>query len=110
MREKINLRMNFQEIMRIMCEGNPGAIEVTCRILQEDHMKGMFVILGLDDMNIRGSKIWVGFKDFCNSDLKVFKENIHERSAEMVKCINEYSGSKELAVTQGASFRGGHGL
>ncbi len=63
-------------------------------------------------MNIRGSQIWVGYKDHCKQDIEAFKTAISQRDQAMVDTINsecfqpdlDYEGYKEKAVTSGASF------
>lgn len=88
MRQKIELTMDTMDTIRIMSEGNPGAISVIMKLMENDPDKGIFKILDLDDMNIRGSQIWVGYKDHCGQDLEKFKQAIHDRDPEMVRTIN----------------------
>jgi hypothetical protein len=57
-------------------------------------------------MNIRGSQIWVGYKDFAHEDINVFKEALLKRDEEMVNMINDECASYgEIAVTHGGSYR-----
>ena len=42
-------------------------------------MDGIFDILSLDDMNMRGSQIWVAYKDHCGQDIEKFIACIKER-------------------------------
>lgn len=107
MREKLKGHQDIGEALLIMSEGNPGAVSVLTKLL-EGGMNDLMVILDLDDMNIRGEQIWLGYKDFANCDLEVFKKAARNRSLEMVQKINaemSYSPTKELAVTGGASFK-----
>lgn len=106
MRKNINLHMNIQTVIMEMSEGNPGAVSVLTQILT-NHPMGFASILSLDDMNIRGSQIWVGYKDHCKENLQIFIDCITKRDKEMVDTINDYnklSGNKEICVTSGASF------
>lgn len=59
-----------------LSEGNPGAVSVLLELFQHnatidpDSAFGpISSILHLDTLGIYGSKIWVLFKDCCNSDL-----------------------------------------
>ena len=67
---------------------------------------GVMLLLGLDDMNIRGSQIWEAYKYLYNEDGKKFAEAIKARDEKMVQFINEEMASVggEKAVTGGASF------
>ena len=104
MRKKIGANMNMSEIITTMTEGSPGALSVLMELIK-DHVMGFMDVLSLDDMNIRGEQIWLGYKDFSNMDLDKFKDNIKKRCPEMVALINERSGTSERAVTAGASFK-----
>ena len=103
-RKPIQLTDTMMDTMVKMSEGNPGGL----RVLLEVYSKDPLMILGLDDMNIRGWQIWVGYKDFCKCDLDLFIEKIKERSGDMVDIINQEAirgGYPVRAVTSGASFR-----
>jgi len=100
-RKRIELTDSVMDVLMNMSEGNPGAITVLAEMLNRD---GLMDILTLDDMNIRGSQIWLGFKDFAGEDMDVFMAAIKERSQDMVNKINEMSGPGEQAVRSGASF------
>ena len=52
-----------------MSEGNPGAITVMTEMIKKDLLSGMASIFIIDDMNIRGSQIWICYKDVCNCDI-----------------------------------------
>jgi hypothetical protein len=108
MREKIELDGTNVDMAVKMSEGNPGALSVLIQLM-EMGMDGFMVIMHLDDMNIRGSQIWVGYKDFCGEDIEKFKETVEARSPEMVEVINQMPsgalGTEEKAVTNGGSYR-----
>lgn len=86
-----------------MSEGNPGAISVLTKLLTRED--GIAAMLHLDDMNIRGTQIWIGFKDHCGCDIDKFFEAISTRDEGMVTTINkegEMGNHAELAVKSGA--------
>ena len=103
-RRKIGLMSSSLEVAEIMSEGNPGALHVICDLLKA---KDIFSILGLDDMNLRGSLIWLAYKDYCKCDLPQLIGAISSRDPEMVAFINQYcnrAGVAEKAVISGASY------
>ena len=105
-REKIGLMSTGMDTMVVMSEGNPGALSVLAELMKSDEL-AMIDILHLDDMNIRGWQIWVGYKDHCGEDLSKFRQCIKDRDEGMVETINKKAAQmedSELAVQQGASF------
>lgn len=104
-REKITGSDNLQSIMVKMSEGNPGALSVLVQMREKQGEMAFMEMLSLDDMNIRGSQIWLGYKDHCGEDIDKFLKCVKDRDDEMVKTINEYPDGKELAVHGGASFK-----
>lgn len=104
MRKKISITDPASMIAK-MSEGNPGAFSVLVEMLNREF--GLFDILNLDDMNIWGPMIWIGFKHHCGEDLEKFVECCKKRDPEMVATINreaEMAGRPERAVVGGASF------
>jgi len=89
-----------------MSEGNPGAANVLGQMMQKDPDTGLIKILHLDDMNIRGTQIWLGFKDHCGQDMERFMQAILDRDQQMVDEINSHvpGNHTEIAVTSNASF------
>lgn len=97
-RPQIELNMSYMDLMILMSEGNPGALTVLAEMFKRGD-NGIMAMLHLDDMNIRGSQVWVGYKDHCGHDLDKFLECIRERSPEMVQTINQIcAGYGEIAV------------
>lgn len=103
---KINHDMTLKDVIFIMSEGNPGAISVIMKLLEEDQTTGFFDILNLDDMNMRGSAIWIAYKDFCGCDLQKFQYAVRNRNKEMVELVKnemERSGNPSDIVQFGGS-------
>lgn len=110
-RKEVDLKMTTMDLIVMMSEGNPGALRVLAEIMQTKN--GFLTILNLDDMNIRGTQIWIGYKDHCGQIMDRFMEAIHKREQGMVDCINKVGkqGNHEhLAVTGGASSPGKRGF
>ena len=102
MREKIKLSDKMVDVIIKLSEGNPGAVTVLTALLAEDYDRNFLLILTLDDMNIRGSQIWVGFKDHCNSDMDWFKRAIATRDPDMVETINAACDGEKAVVSGGS--------
>ena len=58
--------------------------------MQKEKEYGFEAALHLDDLGIKGSKIWIGFKDYCKQDLEKFYDLVMERNKDMIKFINSY--------------------
>jgi len=104
MREKIGLMTTQKETMVMMSEGNPGALTVIMQIMKADPLEGFMTLLNLDDMNIRGPQIWLGYKRHCGEDIKKFIECAKNRDEDMVATINREHSEEGEAVTGQASF------
>lgn len=100
-REKIDLNDTTMDVILKMAEGNPGGASVLADLLKTGDL---FLILSLDDMNIRGSQIWVAYKDHCNEDINALIECIKSRDEQMVDTVNA-NAPGHFAVTRGASFK-----
>lgn len=104
-RKKIELNDSVFDVIYKMSEGLPGAIVGITELMKSDEA-GFMLLLGLDDMNIRGSQIWQAYKYLYNEDGKKFAEAVRKNDKKMVDFINEELASVggEKAVTGGASF------
>lgn len=111
-RKKIELSDTTADVLLKMAEGNPGAITVLTAILDTYGNEGLMLILSLDDMNVRGSQIWVGYKDYCGEDINKFVQCINDRDRDMLNTINsqcyrpeiDNDACQHMAVRSGASF------
>ena len=72
-----------------MAEGNPGALIAIMRLLN-DTEDGILALLHLDEMGIRGYKIWVGYNDYCNNNLEKFYNCCLNREEKMRKFIEDF--------------------
>ena len=71
--------MNYKEAISVMSDGNPGAINVMCMLINHDPVKGQVALCHLDDMGIYGSQIWIAYKDICGQDIELLMKKIYER-------------------------------
>lgn len=104
MNERIELTDSLLDVMLKMSEGNPGAASVCAQLMKETEkidpdniMGGMGVILSLDDMGIRGPKIWMLYKDVCKENLTYLNAVMRGRqlghlSSEKIKHAIEHYG------------------
>lgn len=104
-REPVTLSMTPFDLIVLLSENNPGALRVLSELLERSSL-GFFLALHLDDMNIRGTQIWVGYKDHCDQDIKKFAECITRRDLHMIKTINRECG-EPFAVQYGGSLNRG---
>lgn len=111
-REEIQLSDNLQHVIIKMSEGNPGALNVLMQILKKFSKapEDAFIqYLFLDDMNIRGTQIWIGYKEYCKCDIDKFVQCIKDHDEGMIAEINDWGkrGNHDwLAVKAGASVTG----
>lgn len=104
-REQIELNDSILTALVKMAEGVPGAIVGLSALLKADKTGGM-LLLGLDDMNIRGSQVWEAYKYLYHENAERFAQAVSKRDPKMVDFINQEMASvgEEKAVTGGASF------
>lgn len=108
-REELRLNENLTAWAVKVSEGNPGAATVIAQALKKYHEEAAVIILFLDDMNIRGAQIWIGYKDYCGCDIDKFIGCIKEKDQAMIEKINEESRKANIpwkAVPHSASVLG----
>jgi len=104
-REPLDVHDRMRMIL-IMMEGNPGALTVLKKLLGDGltmQAENLMHVLDADDMNIRGSQLWVAYNDVCKMNIEVLKKKLRDRDPEMVAVINRECPECEPAVTGGAS-------
>lgn len=70
--EEIKLTDTVRDVIKKMADGNPGAVIVLHGILKEgskidQYCQPIMHVLALDDLGIRGDRIWILYKDRCGS-------------------------------------------
>jgi hypothetical protein len=108
-RKEVQLNMSFMELVQLLAEGNPGAVTVMLELLSRDKNFGFMTLLSLDDMNIRGTQIWIAFKDYCNQDYAKLENAIKTRDPLMIEKINaegKLGNHPHRAIHSGASQPG----
>lgn len=84
-----------------LSEGNPGAINAMMIVYTGVSRKAVPFLIGLDDMNIRGSQIWVAFKDAASGDPQKLAELVIARDKSLVATVNRECPHKPQAVAGG---------
>ncbi|PHS61236.1 MAG: addiction module antidote protein, HigA family [Thalassobium sp.] len=79
MTARIKIDMSMEEIVSVMCEGNPGGMSAIMSLLKDtkkidpqEFMEGFGHILFLDTMQIYGSHIYILWNDVCKRDSMAF--------------------------------------
>ena len=75
---RIQLEMPLMDIIKVMSEGNPGALRVVMELLTDggkidtqDVFEGFGSVMGLDNLDLYGPKIWMLYKDVCGENLSL---------------------------------------
>ena len=105
-REPIGLQDSFMQVVTKLSEGNPGALTVLMALLkrQDTDPPGLITMLDLDDMGMRGSQIWVAYKDHCGHDIEKLVELCRSRDQDMIDTVNRMCGGYGyVAKAHGAS-------
>lgn len=87
--EKLNLNDSMATVVMKMSGGNPGALRVCTELLA--HPDGT-LLLHMDDMGIRGSSIWLAYKDFAGQNIEVLAKALKDRDQAMVNTIRAAGG------------------
>ena len=74
--EIITSDMSMEDVIILMSERNPGAINVLMQMMNDTDITSFFNILYLDSAGIRGSKIWMLYSDCCNKNYKKFSRTL----------------------------------
>lgn len=104
-RKEIELNGTEMDLLLTMAEGNPGAARALGEMMSTTD--GFMNVLDLDDMNIRGTQIWVAYKAHCQCNISKLNHCIRERDPDMIETVNKEGlrGNHQWkAVTSGASF------
>lgn len=88
-----------------LVDGNPGALRVVIQAMEENITLAISGLERLERGEIRGSEIWILFKDICKSDTTKFLSVVNARPMEdlkqsiyMVTHPGELDGSRATAV------------
>lgn len=72
-----------------LSEGNPGAATALSRLAAtQDDFESL--LENLEEHDMHGPYIWVGFKDHCGQDVERFAQCLREDDEEMLAEVEEY--------------------
>jgi hypothetical protein len=108
-RQPIHWDDSLREVTLKMAEDNPSAMRVLMKILGKFGYGGLSLILQMDDMNIRGKQIWVGYRYHCDADIDQFVRCIRDRDPEMIETINR-EGRKGMYPHKASRVSGKRGF
>ena len=104
-RENLDSVDTVQDLVVLMAEGNPGGLNVMMGLLKENGTEiGAALIVKLDEMNMRGPQIWVGYKDHCGQDLEAFAKAIIDGDQSMVDKVNQECYHPNLVEQYGEAY------
>jgi hypothetical protein len=98
-RRPLKLDGTVLDLVLTMSEGNPGALSVLMSFIENKNGATAFDVLHLDAMNMRGSQIYVGFKDFAHGDMPTFIKAIRARDPLLVQVVNDECASYGFLAT-----------
>jgi hypothetical protein len=92
MNDKINPEDSPFDAIEKMSEGNPGALTALTDVLESKGVKDTFeFMMNLDLRRVYGSKIWIGYKDYCNQDADQFHKFVMDDNEELFNYIEKES-------------------
>jgi hypothetical protein len=78
-----------------LCAGNPGAIRVCTELVKtggDDPFKGFMLLLDADDMGLKGSSLWIAYKDHCGQDINKLADSLRSRDKAMIATVRASGG------------------
>ena len=101
-RKPIDFYSTTKDALTLMMEDSAGALSVLEKISTKYPDELIIIMRHLDDMNIRGKQIWVGYS-YCDENIDKFIKAISKRDRDMINKINqECLENKHKAVFGGA--------
>lgn len=101
--EKITVNDTFEDIIIKLSMGNPGAVTVCASVVNKVGLDGFITLCHLDDMKIRGSNIWICYKEYCNFDIDKFIDLIKKQDHEMKNFVYNHPGFQQYNFELGRS-------
>lgn len=84
----------MKETVLELAEGNPGAA-VALSELVKTQSDAPTLLSTLQERDVRGPYVWVGYKDHCGEDVDEFAEAIRTKSDALFEEIEEYRELRE---------------
>lgn len=102
-----NLNMTTMDVVKVMAGGNPGALTVCIKLLQQGDqidpqsaVGGFGSIMMLDTLDIYEHRIWMFYKDVCGENLSVMCAVMRANQ------LGQLEGCTTKAINQAIDNRG----
>jgi hypothetical protein len=82
--QELSRDMSIEHTLIQMTEGHPGCARVLIELFTHasDPMR---IVFTLDDMNMRGDRIWTAFHELCGDNIEMFISHVVARDAQIVR-------------------------
>jgi hypothetical protein len=92
---KLNFNTDYKEAIKLISEGNPGALRVLFECYEKNFLIGQFIVAELDIKGIYGWRIWELYKDKCGEDLDSFIREVDAAAFEKAENMEKILGRIE---------------
>ena len=80
----------MRETLIELSDGNPGALTVLTDCAAQTPSSFGVIVDKLEEHDIRGSLIWVGYKDICDEELSAFISSVLREDDDFLEELDEY--------------------
>lgn len=87
-------KMPVKEAIMHLCNGNPGGLNVLMMCVTNTQYTKR-TIPHILDLDLRGSDLWVVYKDLAKGDLETFAKMLEEKDPNVIAYINENRGHEK---------------
>lgn len=96
----------LEEVIRTVTEGNRDAVAVTTLLIGELGVVGARrMMMDMAQMNIRGARLWLGYKEHCMEDIDRFIACIRDNDPKLVERVNRPGNRRRLGFKELANVR-----
>ena len=82
MTRNLSLSDDILDVVRKISKGNPGAIDVIAQLELVPY------VLVMDEMSLRGERVWIAYRDCCGEDIEKLKQLLRNRDAALTDIAN----------------------
>lgn len=103
-RKPITLDTSPEQTIELLAQGNQSIKNLLTACASIDP----FILLHLDDMNMRYGQIWIAFTSYCEWDMAKFIACIVSRNVNMINKVNQEwlsLGHSDIAIPRGGAPR-----
>ncbi len=89
---KISVNDDTIDVVTKITQSNFGALMVINQFIELYPKSVLAKIIILEELNLHGPEIWIGYKDYCGQDINKFIECLDKRDMEMMAMIKKEMG------------------